>query len=126
MVTRLRPLTRKVWRDLWHLRSQMLAVAVVMACGIAMFVTLRSMNQWLRGTQAAYYDRYRFADVFASARRAPLAVAASLPPKCLCKKLAARLAMFTSLPTRSLFTRATKSSGLKSMSSTLALSLAAM
>ena len=71
MVTRLRPLHLKVVRDLWHLRSQMAAVAVVMACGIAMFVTLRSMHGWLRDTQAQYYERYRFADVFASARRAP-------------------------------------------------------
>jgi hypothetical protein len=44
----------------------------------------------------------------------------------LIEKLAQRLAMLTYLPTRSLFTRATKSSGLKSTSSTLALSLAAM
>jgi putative ABC transport system permease protein len=56
----------------------MLAVAAVMACGIAMFVTLRSMHGWLRDTQADYYDRYRFADVFASARRAPLMVADQL------------------------------------------------
>lgn len=77
-MSRLRPLTRKLWRDLWHLRSQMLAVAVVMACGIAMFVTLRSMHGWLRRTQAEYYDRYRFAEVFASARRAPLAVVTDL------------------------------------------------
>ena len=39
---------------------------------------------------------------------------------------AVRLAMFTYLPTRSLLTRATKSSGLNSMSSTFAFSLAAM
>ena len=71
MVARLRTLHRKVMRDLWHLRSQMAAVAVVMACGIAMFVTLRSMHGWLRDTQAQYYEAYRFADVFASARRAP-------------------------------------------------------
>ena len=42
------------------------------------FVTLRSMHGWLRDTQADYYDRYRFADVFASARRAPLMVAEQL------------------------------------------------
>jgi hypothetical protein len=41
-------------------------------------------------------------------------------------KFAARLAMLTYLPMRSLLTRAMKSSGLKSMSSTFALSLAAM
>jgi len=78
MVTGLRPLHRKVLRDLWHLRSQMAAVAVVMACGIAMFVTLRSMHGWLRDTQAQYYEAYRFADVFASARRAPAALARQL------------------------------------------------
>ena len=41
-------------------------------------------------------------------------------------KLAARLAMLTYLPIRSLFTRATKSSGLKSRSSTFEFSLAPM
>ena len=78
MVRRLRPLHRKVLRDLWHLRSQMVAVAVVMACGVAMFVTLRSMHGWLRDTQAQYYEVYRFADVFANARRAPTALARQL------------------------------------------------
>ena len=67
----LRPMHLKVLRDLWHLRSQMAAVAVVMACGIAMFVSLRSMHGWLRDTQTRYYEAYRFADVFANARRAP-------------------------------------------------------
>lgn len=78
MVTGRRALTRKLWRDLWHLRSQMAAVAVVMACGVSMFVALRSMHGWLRDTQADYYERYRFAEAFATARRAPLAAAAEL------------------------------------------------
>ena len=47
----------------------------------------------------------------------------SWPPKRLSMKPAARLAMLTYLPTRSLLTRATKSSGLKSMSSTLRVQL---
>lgn len=74
MVAGLRPLHRKVLRDLWHLRSQMVAVAMVMTCGIAVFVALRSMHGWLRDTQAQYYEKYRFADVFANARRAPAAL----------------------------------------------------
>jgi putative ABC transport system permease protein len=77
-MVRFRPLHRKVLRDLWHLRSQMLAVAVVMACGVAMFVTLRSMHGWLRGTQTAYYAAFRFPQVFAHARRVPSGVAAEL------------------------------------------------
>jgi putative ABC transport system permease protein len=75
VVAGLRPLHRKVLRDLWHLRSQMAAVAVVMACGMTMFVALRSMHGWLREAQQAYYEAFRFADVFAAARRAPAAAA---------------------------------------------------
>lgn len=65
------PLHRKVIRDLTRLAGPMLAVVVVMACGVALFVTLRSMHGYLRTAQAAYYETYRFADVFARARRAP-------------------------------------------------------
>jgi putative ABC transport system permease protein len=78
MVSRIPPLHRKVIRDLWHLRSQMLAVAVVMACGISMFVSLRSMHRWLRDTQFDYYAAYRFADAFAHVRRAPERVRADI------------------------------------------------
>jgi putative ABC transport system permease protein len=56
----------------------MAAVAVVMGCGVAMFVTLRSMHGWLRETKQAYYEAFRFADVFAAARRAPAAAARRL------------------------------------------------
>jgi hypothetical protein len=54
------------------------------------------------------------------------AAGARRPSNRRARKLAARLAMLTYLPTRSLLTRCRKSSGLKSMSSTRALSLAAM
>ena len=62
-------------------------------------------------------------------RREALTTALSnsiLPSKCFCRKPAVRLAIFTNLPIKSEFTRAMKSSAVKSMSSTLALSLAAM
>jgi len=61
-------------RDLWHLRSQMFAIAAVMACGMAMFVGLRSMRGWLSSAQDWYYESYRFPDVFASVRRAPAGI----------------------------------------------------
>lgn len=70
------PLDRKLLRDLWHLRGQVVAITLVVACGIALFVTLRSMHGYLLTTQARYYEEYRFADVFVSLRQAPLAVAA--------------------------------------------------
>lgn len=69
------PLDRKLLRDLAHLWGQMAAVALVVTCGIGMFVTLRSMHRYLLSTQAGYYEQYRFAGVFAQLKRAPLAVA---------------------------------------------------
>ncbi len=34
----MRQLDRKLLRDLWRLRSQVIAIALVVGCGIAMFV----------------------------------------------------------------------------------------
>jgi putative ABC transport system permease protein len=68
-------LDRKVLRDLWHLRGQMTAVAVIVACGVATVVTLRAAYDSLRLSQELYYREYRFADVFAPLSRAPEAVA---------------------------------------------------
>lgn len=71
----MRALNRKLWRDIWHFRSQLSAIVAVVASGIALFVALRSMHGFLRESQAAFYDRYRFADVFAPLKRAPVSVA---------------------------------------------------
>ncbi len=64
-------LDRKLIRDLRHVWLQALAVALVIGCGVAMYVmalgTLRSLEE----TRAAYYERYRFADIFAEVKRAP-------------------------------------------------------
>ena len=71
-------LDRKLFRDLWRMRGQVLAIALVMACGIATVVlsagTLRSVLE----TRDAYYERYRFADVFAQAERAQQSLARRL------------------------------------------------
>lgn len=67
----LRPLDRKLLRDLWRMRGQAAAIAAVAMCGIASFVTMRSGYEALMATRAAYYEQYRFADVFATLKRAP-------------------------------------------------------
>ncbi len=64
-------LNRKLLRDLWDMRSQALAIAMVMAAGVAMYVAYLSNFDSLQRTLAAYYDHQRFADVFASLKRAP-------------------------------------------------------
>ena len=74
----MRAINRKLVRDLWHLRGQLLAVAAVVMCGVAAFVTMRSAYTALVDGQADYYRRYRFADVFAHATRAPEGIAARI------------------------------------------------
>lgn len=64
-------LDTKAWRDLRRLSLQLAAVALVMACGVAMVVMAWSMLRSLALTQAAYYADARFADVFVHLKRAP-------------------------------------------------------
>ncbi len=67
-------LDTKLLRDLRALRSQAVAVALVMACGIAMMIMTRSLILSLETTRDGYYERHRFADVFARLKRAPNSV----------------------------------------------------
>lgn len=71
-------LDRKLWRDLRRMRGQALTIALVMAVGIACFVALEGNHASLVGAQSSYYDRLRFADVFAHLARAPESVALDL------------------------------------------------
>ena len=68
----MRPLDRKLIRDTWALKGQALAISLVIGAGVAMFIMYLSTFASLRLTQNTYYDRYRFADVFAGLTRAPL------------------------------------------------------
>jgi len=72
------PLNQKLVRDLLHLRGQVIAVALVVACGIATYVTMRSSYDSLVVARATYYEAYRFADLFAQVKRAPEALAAEI------------------------------------------------
>ncbi len=69
---RLPALDRKLLRDLWQMKGQGLAIAMVVASGVTMYVMYLSNFDSLQRTRRAYYDHQRFADVFASAKRAPL------------------------------------------------------
>jgi putative ABC transport system permease protein len=64
-------LDRKLIRDLLHLRGQVIAIVLIVACGIASMVTMLSAYDSLKLTQQTYYDQYRFADVFVQLKRAP-------------------------------------------------------
>lgn len=61
----------KLFRDIWHMRGQMISIALVVAAGIAVFVGSLSTYRSLLLAQTMYYDRQRFGDVFVSLERAP-------------------------------------------------------
>ncbi len=67
----MRALDRKLLRDLWNVKSQVLAIALVVSSGIALLVMSLGVFGSLTTTREAYYARYAFADVFAGAKRAP-------------------------------------------------------
>ncbi len=71
-------LHRKLIRDLWLLRGPVLAIALVLASGVATFVMSLCTLSTLNRTLDAYYERYRFADVNVRVKRAPVALAARL------------------------------------------------
>lgn len=68
-------LNRKLLRDLWQIKGQALAIGLVIACGVATFVMSLSTLASIRRTQEMYYERYRFAQVFAQLKRAPDSIA---------------------------------------------------
>ncbi|MDP3670460.1 MAG: FtsX-like permease family protein [Telluria sp.] len=64
-------LNLKLWRDLWQMKSQALAIALVVMCGVGTYIMFLATLGALRVTQDSYYRDYFFADVFASLKRAP-------------------------------------------------------
>ena len=67
----MRALNRKMWRDLWKMKGQVLAIILVIVSGVSTFVMLRSIMNSLNLTQKRFYQDYGFAEVFASLKRAP-------------------------------------------------------
>ncbi|MCZ8323842.1 MAG: FtsX-like permease family protein [Sphingomonadaceae bacterium] len=72
------PLTRKLLRDLWRLRGQALAIALVMAAGVGMAVMSYGMMRSLDAARSAYYEGYNLAQVWVPLRRAPDSLAREL------------------------------------------------
>jgi putative ABC transport system permease protein len=74
----MRALDRKLLRDLWHLRGQVLAIAAVIMGGVATLVMSLSTYDSLVTTRDRFYAERRLADVFANLKRAPEPVAERL------------------------------------------------
>ncbi len=67
----MRALQRKLLRNLWGMKGQGLAIAAVIATGVAMFVMSLTALDSLNLSQQSVYRSQQFAEVFASVKRAP-------------------------------------------------------
>jgi len=72
------PLDRKLLRDLWRMKGMALAIALVIGAGLSTFIMSIGALKSLDETRAAYYERYRFADIFATVKRAPQSLATAV------------------------------------------------
>ncbi len=68
------PLDRKLLRELAKMKGQVIAVSLVMACGLTMMIMTRSLILTLENARAAYYQENAMADIFARVKRAPLSL----------------------------------------------------
>lgn len=67
----MKSIDKKLLRDILHWRGQIIAIVLVVACGITSFVSMLSAYESLELSQGSYYNSYRFADVFVQLKRAP-------------------------------------------------------
>lgn len=70
----MKTLDKKLLRDLRLIWSQALTIALVVGSGVAGFITSFSAYDALAWSRDLYYADARFADVFASVKRAPLSL----------------------------------------------------
>ena len=70
----MRAIDIKLWRELWGMRMQALAIAMVIIGGVSIFIMSLSTLDSLFETRENYYRNHHFADVFASLKRAPLSL----------------------------------------------------
>ncbi|MEQ1638143.1 MAG: FtsX-like permease family protein [Methylococcales bacterium] len=64
-------LDKKILNDLWGMRGQAFAIMLIIGIGVAVFVMALGTVDSLESTRQTYYQRYHFADIFMSVRRAP-------------------------------------------------------
>ena len=61
----------KLWRELWDMRMQALAIAMVIVSGVGIFIMSLSTLDSLYETRETYYRDHHFAHIFAHLKRAP-------------------------------------------------------
>ncbi len=70
----MKSLDKKLLRELWQMKGQALAIAMVIGSGVGTFVMSLATLESLQTTRAEFYQEYRFAEIFATLKRAPESV----------------------------------------------------
>lgn len=73
-----RGLDRKILRELRQLRAQVLTIALLVICGLAMMISTRISYESLHESRATFYREYHFAEIFAEFHAAPYSLATRL------------------------------------------------
>lgn len=68
----MRPLDKKLLREIRFNAGSLLVVVVIIAFGAGSYVGMGSAQRVLETSQAAYYNAYRFADFWVDVKKAPL------------------------------------------------------
>jgi len=87
----------KLIRDVWRLRGQTLAIALVIGAATATYVLAQSVHSSLSMTRDAYYSENKFADVFAQMTRAPRSITARIADLPGVKTAEGRISQFATL-----------------------------
>ena len=74
----MKPLDRKLFRDLMQTRGLLLAITSVLLVGVMCFVTLRSAYHNLEASRIRYYHQCRMADFWIELKKVPVAEVARL------------------------------------------------
>lgn len=70
----MKAIDKKLWRELWGMRMQVLAIVMVIVSGVGIFIMSLSTLDSLYETRENFYRNHHFAEVFASLKRAPLSL----------------------------------------------------
>jgi putative ABC transport system permease protein len=68
---KIRSLDKKMLRELWRLRGQLLSIGLVVATAVMMLVTMRGTYEALETSRADYYRDYALGDVWSALEQAP-------------------------------------------------------
>lgn len=68
---KLKALDIKLWRELWKMRLQAFAIALVIISGVSVLIMSLTTYDSLYQTRESYYSEHHFADIFTSVKRAP-------------------------------------------------------